>query len=974
MNIIGEGFHQNIINEIDLRHRIYGYRANSNLTDGIVPKVIDYLNSRTGWVRMVSSVNIKDINTVNSPDIKLLNLNNDELAKKFILFNGVGEFNNYNNRGGVMGAEWNANTPTNNILANNKAYGIGNTQTFGQSPMMGIISANIKTETRGSLKTATIQIKAFNKVQFDIIDNLYLRLGYNILLEWGHSHYFKNTQLSDLSPNDKTLVDSYFGKNDYYELLNNSQQLRISSNGNYDALIGKVVNFNWTFNTDGSYDIVVILRSQGDVIESLKTNISLAPPSNFGPLVTGYVPSTPQSSSFNQYAVFESTKKSPSTTQPNETIDQSTELGKLYAECKDKLDNIKSQAKAGCVTTLYNIDSKDILRQEFRDQSLPLYYIRLGSLLKWIEEKLVNKVKFNNKYSPIIKFDYDLENNLIYSLGSDYSFSANPQVCLVKSSIVLGNERYVIAPTAENFLKSVKNSSTLSSGHLMNIYLNFDFLLGIFKSNIDKDGKVTLIKFLQVICEGINKSLGNVNILEPAIDESTNKIIIIDQNSLPNRDNIIKLIDPNVSTNLAVFDLFGYNFSNPNEVRGTFVQDFSLKTSVTPQLASMITIGATSQGYVVGADATALSRLNRGLEDRIKSEVVDADYSNSTSSLDNTFIKFKNQAASLSEYVKMCFSTSNIPPVLTPELTSDITTTLRNTIELGEAYYSISQSLSNTNNASNLSGFLPFNLSLTIDGLSGMKVYQKFTVNNEYLPSNYPQSLEFIVTSLTNTIQNNKWVTQIESLALPKVTTQNKSSLESLPSLTSVLPSRPENATGLFTNFTPKSSIRVNINSLQVSENAISLIKYYEGIVIDKKTGTSLPYLDKFANKWTIGYGTTEIKNQPVNSYTAPVTEPQAANLLLNDVKSKFEPAVKRSIKVPLTQNEFDALIVFTYNVGQGNMSKSTLVSLINQKKYIEAANEFLKWANSKGVPVPGLLRRRRNEKYLFEKDSPGNI
>ena len=364
MNIIGEGFHQNIINEIDLRHRIYGYRANSNLTDGIVPKVIDYLNSRTGWVRMVSSVDIKSLETINSPGLKALNLSGDQLAKKFILFNGVGEFNNYNNRGGIMGAEWqainssydpekNSNIIASNILANNKAYGIGNTQTFGQSPMMGIISTNIKTETHGSLKTATIQIKAFNKVQFDIIDNLYLRLGYNILLEWGHSHYFKNTQLSDLSPNDKTLVDKYFGKNDYYDLLSSSQQFRISSNGNYDALIGKVVNFNWTFNTDGSYDIVVILRSQGDIIESLKTNISLSPPSTFGPLATGFIPSTSQ-----RFSTTPLKQPPPTTTQPNETIDQSTELGKLYAKCKSLLKEVESQAKAGCATTFYNINNK----------------------------------------------------------------------------------------------------------------------------------------------------------------------------------------------------------------------------------------------------------------------------------------------------------------------------------------------------------------------------------------------------------------------------------------------------------------------------------------------------------------------------------------------------------------------------------------------------------------------------------------
>ena len=276
MNIIGEGFHENIITEIDRRQKIQGYRASTQNT--LVPQVLDYLHTRTGWVKMISSVDIININTLNSPSIKTLGLNGPDLAKKFILFNGISEFQNPNPRGGIMGFEWNANEKISNILANGKAYGIGDTQNFGQSPMMGITSANIKTETRGSLKTATIQIKAWNKLQFDIIDNLYLRLGYNVLLEWGYSHYFqnKNGGLSDLSPNLCSLENDFFnGKYDYYGLLERAQKERFKSFGNYDALIGRVVNFNWEFKTDGSYDITVILRSQGDVIESLKTNVLL---------------------------------------------------------------------------------------------------------------------------------------------------------------------------------------------------------------------------------------------------------------------------------------------------------------------------------------------------------------------------------------------------------------------------------------------------------------------------------------------------------------------------------------------------------------------------------------------------------------------------------------------------------------------------------------------------------------------------
>mgnify|MGYP000925761040 CR=1 FL=1 len=77
----------------------------------------------------------------------------------------------------------------------------------------------------------------------------------------------------------------------------------------------------------------------------------------------------------------------------------------------------------------------------------------------------------------------------------------------------------------------------------------------------------------------------------------------------------------------------------------------------------------------------------------------------------------------------------------------------------------------------------PFNLSLTMDGLSGMKVYQKFIVNNDYLPTNYPKSLEFIITSLNHVVQDNKWITNIESLALPKITTQVTTKIPSLATL-----------------------------------------------------------------------------------------------------------------------------------------------------------------------------------------------
>jgi hypothetical protein len=139
------------------------------------------------------------------------------------------------------------------------------------------ISADIKTLTRGSLKKATVKLTANNKQQFDIIDLLYMRLGYTVLLEWGNSIYTTNGFDKEILRN--TLIEEKFfksaGSNSYFTFLKDIEGKRDKYKGNYDALLGKVSNFNWSFNTDGSYDIELTIISLGDVIESLKSNLSV---------------------------------------------------------------------------------------------------------------------------------------------------------------------------------------------------------------------------------------------------------------------------------------------------------------------------------------------------------------------------------------------------------------------------------------------------------------------------------------------------------------------------------------------------------------------------------------------------------------------------------------------------------------------------------------------------------------------------
>jgi hypothetical protein len=279
MSITGEGFNKTITKQVQQRQKTYGSINRSN-------EQLSFLNARTGFCRLVSSVSIDPQNFGNSAILRNLNLPaGTALAKQYMLWSGMSSYNNTNNT-----FSYRAGIADDNSIFNTSAYGLGGTE-YGLRPMPGIISAEIKTETRGSIKRATVRVQANNRVQFDIIDLLYMRLGYSVLLEWGNSSYFDNDgkfvkdNPYDLYNNflsDKPLFEFSYSDGTketkpltYETMLPAIQQLRIQSCGNYDAIFAKVVNFSWSFTKDGKYDITINLISLGDVIESLKANTLL---------------------------------------------------------------------------------------------------------------------------------------------------------------------------------------------------------------------------------------------------------------------------------------------------------------------------------------------------------------------------------------------------------------------------------------------------------------------------------------------------------------------------------------------------------------------------------------------------------------------------------------------------------------------------------------------------------------------------
>lgn len=140
--------------------------------------------------------------------------------------------------------------------------------------------------------------------------------------------------------------------------------------------------------------------------------------------------------------------------------------------------------------------------------------------------------------------------------------------------------------------------------------------------------------------------------------------------------------------------------------------------------------------------------------------------------------------------------------------------------------------------------------------------------------------------------------------------------------------------------------------TMKASPQAYNLIREYEGLRLQAYQCPS--------GQWTIGYGHT------INVIPGTTITPLQANLLLQQDIAQCEHTLNK-YHLALTQNMYDALISFIYNVGAGNFHRSALLSKVKANPYDSTiAGEFHKWIHSKGKPLAGLQRRRMAEAKLY--------
>ena len=889
------------------------------------------------------------------------------------------------------------------IGALNTAYGFQSTSDYGFVPPPGLISADIKSLNRGALREATVNLVCHSATQFEIIDQLYLRLGYSMLLQWGWSKYFDND--GNLQSGFNNSVTSKFAYNGatQKDILDEIQKQREASNGNYDAMFGLVKNFSWSLEKDGSYNITLNLVSVGDVIESLKQNVShptsiqsdTKPPEDEPPLQYNADKST-----LNKILYYLSAKLSPNdistnggwasflqgnqTTAdeigkligltPNQRNDRSNSQGDVIAFIFPQLPGVQSQ-KSGYNAQYYmklglllrslqnfcllydtskpndenNIPSLFNINFE-EEENFMFTFPRHGSLdprvclidvlsdltgtvgqdpnqqsyvgniteYKWYtvsvpglggedDEKLLdanevtpdgtgaqtllgNYFDFTGTVVPEGNFfanetERDQIRNRINSLITQYTpssgfikktegvqtipfnntdvqafaidnfawlqsstqdplattltqFVNNTDVGDFKDEVidVLESNKYAgpfpwnigegkeaiykfLPPTAVNgseikftttepgggdtvrgknytlvikeyIIQTITITKTSTGyiegglnnagengvnttnnlfnnirpginfrvdkdnypfiGRMMNMYVNMNYAASTLEQFIEaKNGSISVYDFLDKLMTGIQQALGNVNNFTISYDEVTNTFNIIDSTFIPGLDNY----KPEAFVNKPVE--FVTHTLDPTA--GSFMRDASVKTQLSNNFATQVTVGAQANGNVVGENATALSRWNRGLVDRV---ILEKGSNNNgagttTSDIDQKFYTNIGIVQNLYRFI----DDGNI----TEQQIDGSRDAAVDLFKYEIGLYTKEGFIPGV-------GFMPINLELTMDGLSGMRIYESYTADTRLLPPKYKDAIQFIVTGVSHRIQNNDWTTTITSISGPKYT------------------------------------------------------------------------------------------------------------------------------------------------------------------------------------------------------------
>jgi len=636
-NIAGSAFQPYVATQIEKRKALVNqdFRSSSEL---------NWLSNRNVWIRISSGAN------VSSENKRYQGLEGDALSKKYILQGGVlshPDKDTYTLRSGV---------------GPDGAYGIGGTD-FGLVPMPGLIDISIKTGGKlGTLKETTFNFLCHNIEQLNIMEALYMKLGFGVLVEWGHTNYINN-DTGTIETINKPLP--FYGIHTKEELLEKIADNRKKHSGNYDATWGTVKNFSYTLDGNGRFKCQVQLVGAGDILESLKVNLSgefksdvaeNVNTSSIYPVVSDQNLSLLNSALFNIYQ--------------NNVVNQSNILGsyvdftETYKGWLDyilAIDNISvtnfsknpeivrkgynfrlltipgmDKPHTGNLDSVvpeiipekffarlvagYEIDGEGLNENDDTKPGLEQVYITLGHLLLLINKlgMIYDRSTANDKANQrsYIYIDVNPETNRCYTFPGHCSL--DPTICLI------GSQQLPFGITS-NYFDNFKNSFTFYGdnsnapgigdanlgGKFMYTLVNINYVASLMKKwrASDTKGNIYFVDLVKDILNGISKATGGYNEYRIVPDDDSNCIRILDDRRTTGPGQPIP--------DYTEIPILG---------KKSIVYNFDYTSKISPNTAGMIVVAAQAQPYgVQGAEnALAFSHLNKGLYNRLNTVRVDS--------------------------------------------------------------------------------------------------------------------------------------------------------------------------------------------------------------------------------------------------------------------------------------------------------------------------------------------------------------
>lgn len=667
--VIGGPFSKEVLNQIKQRQATFR-DTNRN------PQELQYLNSKTAWVRMVSSVNVAG---------------NNSLATSTVLSGGLEGYNG-----------------TNSYILGEKGY----------RPMPGITSVSIRSINRfGILKEATVTFNCWDVAQLEDLDKLYMRPGFSVLLEWGNTYFIDNNKAfrTNIPSNEKNVLNppgAEPGQNRRNLIYRAIEEKKIETGYNYDGIYGLIKNFSWKFRSDGGYDCTVVITSIGELVESLGIDIGVE--------VLGTSDKLEDSKKAEIPTVIDAIIREIVEKSPEEVWNSITELYPTFAE--------KYKALAPK-------DEKFTVAKYSLQQGEVFNYIRFDSFLNILNTILV----CDQDKNPIIKLFSDTRSSKAQTSFRtyDYHISSDPGICLIAGSSI---DRWKCDQETFNFVNELRRlSPELSDNSLLGIWVNTSMIQDAVKSFLINSNKQdrTLVKFLSSILSKINEALGgDFNALDLHYEEEESTFYIVDRNYRVKQD-YPKLIVTGI---------------------GSTVTDFDFTSKLTPNLTTMLAVSAQINKTDVGADVENMFEWNRGLEDRVLgNKVIKTSRDNSSKEVTEEAAQRKKEQQSRFEVISGAIRSFFEKGVYNV----DVFTKVRNTY--GDFTREFMRFYKEPTTEAGPKGIIPFEGTVTLDGIAGIKIGQVFQINKGVMPSKYDDVTGFTVTGVDHTINNNRWETKLKA-------------------------------------------------------------------------------------------------------------------------------------------------------------------------------------------------------------------